>query len=84
MIARVICSLGGVTADPFVVALCAAARAGDWDTARRTHERWLPLFLGNFSGAPNFAYDLCVARTSAEERARLNEAERDASLNSPP
>ena len=36
-----------------VVALCAAARAGDWDGARRIHERWLPLFLGNFQGAPN-------------------------------
>jgi 4-hydroxy-tetrahydrodipicolinate synthase len=36
-----------------LVALCAAARAGDWDTARRTHERWLPLFLANFVGAPN-------------------------------
>ena len=36
-----------------VVALCAAARAGDWDTARRIHERWLPLFLANFRGAPN-------------------------------
>ncbi len=36
-----------------LVALCAAARAGDWDAARRTHERWLPLFLANFGGAPN-------------------------------
>jgi 4-hydroxy-tetrahydrodipicolinate synthase len=36
-----------------LVALCAAARAGDWDGARRTHERWLPLFLANFRGAPN-------------------------------
>lgn len=36
-----------------LVALCAAARAGDWDGARRIHERWLPLFLGNFQGAPN-------------------------------
>ncbi len=36
-----------------LVALCAAATAGDWDTARRLHERWLPLFLGNFRGAPN-------------------------------
>lgn len=36
-----------------LVALCAAARAGDWDAARRTHERWLPLFLANFVGAPN-------------------------------
>jgi len=36
-----------------LVALCAAARAGDWDTARRTHERWLPLFLANFQGGPN-------------------------------
>lgn len=36
-----------------LVSLCAAARAGDWDTARRVHERWLPLFMGNFVGAPN-------------------------------
>ena len=36
-----------------LVALCAAAHAGDWDTARRIHERWLPLFLGNFRGGPN-------------------------------
>lgn len=36
-----------------LVALCAAARAGDWDAARRIHARWLPLFLGNFRGAPN-------------------------------
>jgi 4-hydroxy-tetrahydrodipicolinate synthase len=36
-----------------LVALCAAARAGDWDAARRSHERWLPLFQGNFRGGPN-------------------------------
>jgi 4-hydroxy-tetrahydrodipicolinate synthase len=36
-----------------LVALCAAARASDWDAARRTHERWLPLFQGNFRGGPN-------------------------------
>jgi 4-hydroxy-tetrahydrodipicolinate synthase len=36
-----------------LVTLCAAGRAGDWDAARRTHERWLPLFLANFRGAPN-------------------------------
>ena len=35
------------------MALCAAARAGDWDAARRIHERWLPLFQGNFRGGPN-------------------------------
>src|SRR6476619_2021064 len=35
-----------------LVALCAAAAAGDWDAARRTHERWLPLFLANFAGGP--------------------------------
>lgn len=34
-------------------ALCAAAEAGDWQLARRTHERWLPLFRANFSGGPN-------------------------------
>ena len=36
-----------------LVALCVAARAGDWDAARRIHDRWLPLFLGNFRGGPN-------------------------------
>jgi 4-hydroxy-tetrahydrodipicolinate synthase len=36
-----------------LVNLCTAARAGDWDTARRHHERWLPLFLANFRGGPN-------------------------------
>jgi len=36
-----------------MAALCAAARAGDWDGARRLHERWLPLFLANFRGGPN-------------------------------
>jgi 4-hydroxy-tetrahydrodipicolinate synthase len=36
-----------------LVALCDAARAGDWDAARRIHARWLPLFLGNFRGGPN-------------------------------
>ena len=34
-------------------ALCAAARAGDWEGARTHHERWLPLFLANFRGGPN-------------------------------
>jgi 4-hydroxy-tetrahydrodipicolinate synthase len=33
--------------------LCSAALAGDWDTARRHHDRWLPLFLANFRGGPN-------------------------------
>jgi 4-hydroxy-tetrahydrodipicolinate synthase len=36
-----------------MVALCAAARAGDWAAARSHHERWLPLFLANFRGGPN-------------------------------
>jgi 4-hydroxy-tetrahydrodipicolinate synthase len=36
-----------------MAALCSAARAGDWDDARRHHERWLPLFLANFRGGPN-------------------------------
>jgi 4-hydroxy-tetrahydrodipicolinate synthase len=36
-----------------MAALCAAAGAGDWDAARRHHERWLPLFLANFRGGPN-------------------------------
>ena len=35
-----------------MAALCAAARAGDWDGARRHHERWLPLFLGELPGRP--------------------------------
>jgi 4-hydroxy-tetrahydrodipicolinate synthase len=39
---------------PAVLAdLCAAARAGDWATARRLHDEWLPLFRGNFHGAPS-------------------------------
>ena len=36
-----------------LVSLCAAAHAGDWDSARRLHARWLPLFLANFRGGPN-------------------------------
>ena len=36
-----------------LVTLCAAAAAGDWELARRVHERWLPLFQGNFRGGPN-------------------------------
>jgi 4-hydroxy-tetrahydrodipicolinate synthase len=36
-----------------LVAMCAAAQAGDLDGARRVHARWLPLFLGNFRGGPN-------------------------------
>ena len=36
-----------------MVALCGAAHAGDWEEARRIHERWLPLMLANFRGAPN-------------------------------
>jgi 4-hydroxy-tetrahydrodipicolinate synthase len=36
-----------------MASLCAAARAGDWDGARRLHNRWLPLFLANFRGGPN-------------------------------
>ena len=36
-----------------LVSLCVAAQAGDWETARRIHERWLPLFLANFRGGPN-------------------------------
>jgi len=36
-----------------MVALCAAALGGDWRGARRLHERWLPLLLANFRGAPN-------------------------------
>ncbi len=36
-----------------MVELCASAAAGDWDRARRIHDRWLPLFRANFQGAPN-------------------------------
>ncbi len=36
-----------------MVALCRGGQGGDWDEARRLHERWLPLFLANFQGAPN-------------------------------
>ena len=36
-----------------MAALCARARAGDWDEARRIHTRWLPLFRANFQGAPS-------------------------------
>ena len=36
-----------------LVGLCAAAAAGDWDGARRIHDRWLPLFFANFVGGPN-------------------------------
>jgi 4-hydroxy-tetrahydrodipicolinate synthase len=33
--------------------LVRSALAGDWDGARRIHDRWLPLFRANFQGAPN-------------------------------
>jgi 4-hydroxy-tetrahydrodipicolinate synthase len=33
--------------------LCDAAFAGDWEQARRLHERWLPLMRANFVGGPN-------------------------------
>lgn len=36
-----------------MVALCAAADAGDWSAAREIHQRLLPLFRANFAGAPN-------------------------------
>jgi 4-hydroxy-tetrahydrodipicolinate synthase len=36
-----------------MVALCDAARTGDWDAARALHARWLPLFRANFQGGPN-------------------------------
>lgn len=36
-----------------MAALCTAARDADWRTARRLHERWLPLMLANFRGGPN-------------------------------
>jgi len=34
--------------------------------------RTIDRYRATFSGAPNFAYDLCVAKTTAEERARLD------------
>ena len=34
-------------------ALCHAAFAGDFEGARRIHDRWLPLLRANFQGAPN-------------------------------
>jgi 4-hydroxy-tetrahydrodipicolinate synthase len=36
-----------------LASLCAAAFVGDFETARRLHERWLPLFGANFQGGPN-------------------------------
>jgi 4-hydroxy-tetrahydrodipicolinate synthase len=33
--------------------MCDAAFAGDWEHARRVHERFLPLMKANFAGAPN-------------------------------
>ena len=36
-----------------MAAMCSAAFAGDWDAARRIHERWLPLMKANFVGGPN-------------------------------
>ena len=36
-----------------IAALCAAAAAGDWEGARRVHDRWLPVFFANFRGGPN-------------------------------
>jgi 4-hydroxy-tetrahydrodipicolinate synthase len=34
-------------------ALCAAASAGNFESARQIHDRWLPLLRANFQGAPN-------------------------------
>lgn len=36
-----------------MAALCAAARGGDFAEALRIHDRFLPLFQGNFKGGPN-------------------------------
>lgn len=36
-----------------MAAMCAAAHAGDFEGARRIHDRWLPLMRANFQGAPN-------------------------------
>ena len=46
-------SVAGNQVPGAMAALCDAARAGDWDEARRLHARWLPLFRANFQGAPN-------------------------------
>ena len=58
-----------------LVALCDAALAGDWDGARRIHERWLPLFFANFAGGPNpvpvkaaLERWACSRRTSSDSR----------------
>ena len=36
-----------------MVAMCAAVRDGNWTEARRLHDQYFPLFVGNFKGAPN-------------------------------
>ena len=36
-----------------MVAMCSAAQAGHFGSARAIHERLLPLFRANFAGAPN-------------------------------
>ena len=36
-----------------MTAMCCAAFSGDFDSARRIHERWLPLMKANFVGGPN-------------------------------
>jgi 4-hydroxy-tetrahydrodipicolinate synthase len=46
-------SVAGNEVPSEMTSLCAAALAGDWDSARRHHDRWLPLFLANFQGGPN-------------------------------
>jgi 4-hydroxy-tetrahydrodipicolinate synthase len=48
----VICTCSNEIPGP-MAELCDAAFAGDWEQARRTHERWLPLMKANFSGGPN-------------------------------
>jgi 4-hydroxy-tetrahydrodipicolinate synthase len=48
----VICTCGNEIPGE-MAAMCAAAFAGDWDAARRVHERWLPLMKANFVGGPN-------------------------------
>jgi 4-hydroxy-tetrahydrodipicolinate synthase len=48
----VICTCANEIPGP-MAEMCDAAFAGDWDTARAIHERWLPLMKANFAGGPN-------------------------------
>jgi 4-hydroxy-tetrahydrodipicolinate synthase len=55
-----------------MAALCAAARAGDWDGARGLHERYLPLFKANFVTVNPVPVKAAVAAMGLiEDRVRL-------------